>query len=53
MPPACYSKYLSNLLKIGDGSVQSGHSQLDVAAAISFLHNLEEILKENIALSSN
>ncbi|XP_060858684.1 UDP-N-acetylglucosamine--peptide N-acetylglucosaminyltransferase-like [Metopolophium dirhodum] len=48
VPPASYSKYLRDLMKAGDGSVQSGHSQAHVAAAIPFLHNLEEILKENI-----
>jgi len=45
VPPAMYSKYLNDLVKTGDGRVQSGHSEADVAAAASFLHNLEEILK--------
>lgn len=50
VPPACYSEYLRNVVKTGDGSVLSGNVA-DMAAAaragISFLQNLEEILSSN------
>ncbi|XP_003243575.1 probable UDP-N-acetylglucosamine--peptide N-acetylglucosaminyltransferase SEC [Acyrthosiphon pisum] len=49
VPPDIYSKYLRNLVNIGDGSIQSPrHSEADVDAAIIFFKDFVEQLKLSI-----